>query len=143
MQVQYYVTFDPHGIYGEPLVRVYEREIARPRYRLRADLKLPDINLNLTMWKGEYQAMNHDWLRWTDADGNLILTGQERAEAERAQAEFEHARAEQETRRAEFERTRAENEHQRAETEAAARQRAETEIEQLKAELARLQMPRD
>ena len=138
-------------------MRVYEREISRPRYRLRADLKLPDINLNLTVWKGEYQAMNHDWLRWTDADGNLILTGQERAEAERAQAEFEHARAEQEsqraederaraeeeTRRAEFERTRAENEHQRAETEAAARQRAETEIEQLKVELARLQVPRD
>lgn len=98
MNVQYYVTFDPREIYDAPFVRVYERTIGW-RYRLREDLMLPNVGLSLKLWSGEYQGMNEEWLRWHDANGNLILTGAERADAEaaarqEAEAEIERLKAE-------------------------------------------------
>jgi hypothetical protein len=41
------------------------------------------------------------WLRWWDAEGNLLLWGFERAEQEAQRAEQEAQRAEQEAQRAE------------------------------------------
>jgi regulator of protease activity HflC (stomatin/prohibitin superfamily) len=41
------------------------------------------------------------WLRWCDREGNVIPTGAELAEAERARAEAEQRRAEAERARAE------------------------------------------
>lgn len=32
------------------------------------------------IWQGQYQNMELPWLRWWDLDGNLLLTGAERAE---------------------------------------------------------------
>lgn len=116
MNIRYYVTFDPRGVYDVPLVRVYERTIGW-RYRLRDDLALPDIGLTLELWRGEYQGMDEEFLRWCDGNGNLILTG-----TERAAAEMQRANAET----------------QRANAEAEARRLAEAEIEKLRAELARL-----
>lgn len=124
MGVNYYITFDPRKVYDEPSLRVYERTFAW-RYRLREDLILPEVGLILAIWRGEYEGMNAEWMRWCDADGNLILTAVEgkQLEAERADAEAERANAETE----------------RADAEAAARRQAEAEIERLKIELARLQ----
>jgi hypothetical protein len=41
----------------------------------------------VTLWDGTYEGKTDTWLRWTDADGNLILTGKERGrvEVQRAQ----------------------------------------------------------
>jgi len=64
----------------------------------------------VTLWDGTYEGKTDTWLRWTDADGNLILTGKERAEQERQRAQQERQRAEQERQRAEQERQRAEQE---------------------------------
>lgn len=46
-------------------------------------------------------------MRWWDLQGNLLLTGEERAEQESQRAERESQRAEQESQRAEQERQRA------------------------------------
>lgn len=62
------------------------------RYRLRDDHKLPDLNLSLTLWRGVFEDTEDTWLRWLDAKGALILTGEERAN--RAEAEVERLRAE-------------------------------------------------
>ncbi|MGB8703194.1 MAG: Uma2 family endonuclease, partial [Thermosynechococcaceae cyanobacterium] len=45
---------------------------------------------------------NHSipWLRWWDSDGNLLLTGEERAEQEEQRTEQEKQRAEKERQRA-------------------------------------------
>jgi Uma2 family endonuclease len=86
MGVRYYVTFDPFQIYDAPFLRVYERAISW-RYRLRDDLLLPEVGLSLRMWHGTFEKAEEDWLRWYDLDGNLILTGEERAEAEAKRAE--------------------------------------------------------
>jgi Uma2 family endonuclease len=82
------------------------------------------LGIELGLWQGSYQNQTQLWLRWWDDQGNLLLTGAERAELAQHREETERRRAETERQRAETERQRAETERQRAETE---QQRAETE----------------
>ncbi|MFO5493020.1 MAG: Uma2 family endonuclease, partial [Cuspidothrix sp.] len=37
------------------------------------------MGVELGLWQGEYQNMDLPWLRWWDLQGNLLLTGEERA----------------------------------------------------------------
>jgi Uma2 family endonuclease len=108
--VQYYVVHDPFGSLSDERLRVFELGFGK-RYRQREDFSLPDVGLTLTLWCGEFEGFTEEWLRWCDAEGNLILTG-----AERAQLEAE-----------------------RADREVIARREAESEIEKLRAEILRLQ----
>ncbi|MBP0017660.1 MAG: hypothetical protein J7647_08885 [Cyanobacteria bacterium SBLK] len=51
------------------------------RYILREDYWLEQIELGLTLWQGTFEGKEYDrWLRWCDRDGNLLLTGDERAD---------------------------------------------------------------
>lgn len=75
------------------------------------------MGLSLTLWEGRYERRKTTWLRWCDADGNLILTGKEGREVEAAHAAREAEYAAQETERA---------------------NRAEAELARLRAELAGL-----
>ncbi|WP_218596853.1 hypothetical protein [Chroogloeocystis siderophila] len=45
------------------------------------------MRVELGIWQGSYQNANLPWLRWWDTDGNLLLTGEERAEVERQKRE--------------------------------------------------------
>lgn len=47
----------------------------------------------MTFWQGEFEGRQDNWLRWCDADDNILLTGDERAEQERQRAEQAEARA--------------------------------------------------
>src|SRR6476469_2779137 len=78
---------------------------------------IPVLDVELGLWQGNYQNKELLWLRWWDSQGNLLLTGSEQVEIERAITEQERQRAEQERQRAEQERQRAEQERQRAEQE--------------------------
>lgn len=91
MGVPNYAVFDPKTELSDELLRVYELGFGK-RYRLRDDHKLPDLNLSLTLWRGVFEDTEDTWLRWLDAKGSLILTGEERAN--RAEAEVERLRAE-------------------------------------------------
>ena len=52
------------------------------------------INIELGLWQGSYQNQTMLWLRWWDNEGNLLLTGAERAAlAEQALASTEQALA--------------------------------------------------
>jgi hypothetical protein len=53
---------------------------------------MPELELGLGLWQGEYQGIERLWLRWYDAQCNWILTS---AEQERQRAEQERQRAEQ------------------------------------------------
>jgi Uma2 family endonuclease len=97
--INYYVIYDPQLLVQEQPLQVYELHVGE--YLPRPDDRLPRINLTLTLWDGLYEEKHDQWLRWCDADGNLLLTGNERAEQERVRAEQEHERAEQERLRAE------------------------------------------
>ena len=53
---------------------------------------MPDIELGLGLWQGEFQGITRLWLRWYDAQENWILT---EAEQHRQRAEQHRQRAEQ------------------------------------------------
>jgi Uma2 family endonuclease len=95
-------------------------------YRLQGDDYVPIVPSErgwlwsevLGVWLGvsdlPYQGWRYRWLRYYDAEGRLVPTGEE---AERARAEAERQRAEQAEQRAARERLRREQERQRAEAE--------------------------
>lgn len=61
----------------------------------RGHYPIPSLSVELGIWQGRYLNQTFPWLRWWDADGNLLLTGEERAaEANQRAAEADH-RAEQ------------------------------------------------
>ncbi len=90
--VWYYVVYDPHTYIQAEKVAVYE--LQQGVYKLKSDLLLDAVGLGLQLWEGEFEDTLSEWLRWTDLDGNLLPTGKERADSERARAESERARAE-------------------------------------------------
>ncbi|MFN6513881.1 MAG: Uma2 family endonuclease [Nostoc sp. CreGUA01] len=116
-----------YGIYEVKKASVEVYQLVANHYEkmlpnTRGHYPIAPMGVELGIWQGNF-ILNKEipWLRWWDEQGNLLLTGDERAEAERQRAETERQRAE-------TERQRAEAEHQRAETE---RQRAETEHQRL------------
>jgi hypothetical protein len=70
--------------------------------------------VELGIWQGTYQNAELPWLRWWDSQGNLLLSGSERAQQEQQRADREQERAQQEQQRAD---------------------RAEDKLEQLRAQL--------
>ncbi len=102
-----------YGIYEVEKASVELYQLVGGRYEavnpnLRGHYPITPIGVELGIWQGYYLNSNFPWLRWWDAEGNLLLTGDERAE-------IEHQRAETERQRAEIEHQRAETERQRAE----------------------------
>ena len=56
---------------------------------------LSQIGLGLTIWHGIFEGLEYDWLRWCDASGNILLTGNELAQQEKQRAEQAQQQAEQ------------------------------------------------
>ena len=81
---------------------------------------MPQLQIGLGLWLGEYAGINRLWLRWYDALGNWIPTEAEAANLEATAAKQEATAAKQEATAAKQE---AEQQRQRAE-EAEARARA-------------------
>lgn len=59
----------------------------------RGHFTIPEMGVELGIWSGVYQNVELPWLRWWDNQGNLLLTGEERAEQEKERAEREKQRA--------------------------------------------------
>jgi hypothetical protein len=76
--INYYVVYDPKKRLSKDVLCVYELGFGK-RYCLRKDLLLPDLGLELTLWQGTFEDHEDTWLRWLDAEGHLIQTGEERA----------------------------------------------------------------
>jgi Uma2 family endonuclease len=107
--VPYYVVFDPlQQIQDKPqmngaLLRVWT--LASGRYEELLPKKkiieagqsvwLETIGVGLTLWEGQFEeTVNRLWLRWCDHEGQVILSGAERADAEQLRANAEQLRAE-------------------------------------------------
>jgi Uma2 family endonuclease len=112
LHVPYYVVFSR---YTDEL-RVFKMAGARyEELKLQASrIWMPELDLGLGLWQGEFQGCDRLWLRWYDVQGNWILTN-----------------AEQETQRAEQERQRAEQEKQRAEQAESRAEQAESRLDLL------------
>jgi Uma2 family endonuclease len=89
--VLYYVVFDPLRHLSENVLTVYELGFGK-RLRPRQDSQLPELELSLRLWDGVFEGKEGTWLRWYDAKGKLIQTGEERA----SQAEKRASKAEDE-----------------------------------------------
>jgi hypothetical protein len=50
-------------------------------------LLMPELGLSLGLWQGSFRGINRLWLRWMTLEGELILTPEEEAVAERERAE--------------------------------------------------------
>jgi hypothetical protein len=92
MRVPYYVVFDPERQLSDEVLTIYRLDGLS--YRRHESLQLPEIRLGLTLWKGVFEEAPQTWLRWTDEQGALILTGKELAECERAEKERERTEKE-------------------------------------------------
>ncbi|MGF1600709.1 MAG: Uma2 family endonuclease [Thermosynechococcaceae cyanobacterium] len=61
----------------------------------------PPLGVELGVWQGSYQNYEGSWLRWWDADGQLLRIGSERAEEAEERAEEAEEQAQQADERAE------------------------------------------
>ncbi len=93
MRVGYYVIFDPLGELMPEMLTIYRWNDFK--FERQPSSQFSPLGIGLTLWEGLYEEKHDTWLRWVDANGQLILTGKERADQEHARAEQEHARAEQ------------------------------------------------
>jgi hypothetical protein len=94
-----------YGIYEVNKAQIEMYQLVNGRYQKmtpnqRSHYPITPLKVELGIWQGEYQNQFFPWLRWWDAEGNLLLTSQESTEQERQRAEQERQRAEQERQRA-------------------------------------------
>lgn len=94
--VKYYVIFDPAEQLSKEQLQIYALN-DKGVYEKTNQPFFPEVGLGLMRWKGKYQGITTEWLRWCDSTGSLILTGAERAKRAREATE----RAEQARQRAE------------------------------------------
>src|SRR5207302_803054 len=53
----------------------------------RGHYPIVPLGVEVGIWQGLYQNLDLPWLRWWDAQGNLLLLGEERAERALQRAE--------------------------------------------------------
>ncbi|MEQ8537163.1 MAG: Uma2 family endonuclease, partial [Coleofasciculus sp. D1-CHI-01] len=58
-----------------------------PANRVDNRVVMPELGLSLGLWQGSFRGINRLWLRWMTFEGELILTPEEQAIAERERAE--------------------------------------------------------
>ena len=89
-----------YGIYEVTRGSVEVYHLIDGRYHLlspneRGHYPILSLGIEIGIWQGQYQNATLPWLRWWDLEGNLLLTGEERAEQQRQRAEQQRQRAEE------------------------------------------------
>ena len=79
-----------YGIYEVNKATVEVYHLVEGQYYLlsanqRGHYPINPLGVELGIWQGQYQNVTLPWLRWWDSQGNLLLTGEERAERLTAQ----------------------------------------------------------
>lgn len=100
MRVSYYIVYDPTQQLGQQVLRIHE--LRGMRYSETSETWLEQVGLGLSLWEGEFEGRQDVWLRWCYQDGNLLLTGDERAEQEHQEKVQQQQRAEQAEQRAQL-----------------------------------------
>lgn len=124
LKVPYYFVFSRYNnelrVFRLVNRRYREQILTEPRFWI------PELELGIGLWFGSYQDNQRRWLRWYDADGNLIPTPEER-ERQAKEAAMQRAEQEQQAKEAAMQQT----EQERQAKEAAIR-RAEILAERLR-----------
>jgi Uma2 family endonuclease len=88
--VAYYAIFDPEQVLGDEILRTWQ--LRGGQYEAVESDHWPEIGLGLRLWEGTFEGLNITWLRWCDEKGEVIPTGEERAQRERERADRAEAR---------------------------------------------------
>ena len=99
MGVAYYVLYDPIKQLSDQVLRVYALHPGNAAEL--QDMWLQGVELGLMLWQGKFEDREDTWLRWRDRDGQMLLTGAERADQERQRADQEHIMRQQAQQQAE------------------------------------------
>jgi Uma2 family endonuclease len=91
-RVGYYVVFDPCHYLGKANLYIYQ--LIGINYQLLSTNWLEGVGLGLTVWEGEFEGKNYQWLRWCDEKGQLLLTGDKKIAIEKQRADQERKRVE-------------------------------------------------
>jgi Uma2 family endonuclease len=75
--VPHYAVFDPKHLLSPDPLRSYE--LVGGNYRLADPGPWSNVGLGLRLWQGKFEGHEDAWLRWCDANGEIIPTGEERA----------------------------------------------------------------
>ena len=86
-----------YGIYEVKKAQVELYHLVEDRFELvpknqRGHYQIEQMEVELGIWQGVYQGVELPWLRWWDAEGNLIQAAEERAEQAELAAERERQR---------------------------------------------------
>ncbi|MBD2186270.1 Uma2 family endonuclease [Planktothrix sp. FACHB-1355] len=89
-----------YGIYEVNRAQVEVYHLMEGEYQLvvandRGHYPITPLGVELGIWQGRYQNLELPWLRWWNSEGNLLLTGEERAELEQQRAERAEEKLEQ------------------------------------------------
>ena len=79
LRIPYYVIFDRYSNQLRAFQIVGDRY--QPLDVSQRAILIPAWERQLVVWQGSYGGSQRSWLRWADAEGNLILTPEERANA--------------------------------------------------------------
>ncbi|MBN9419823.1 hypothetical protein ABS71_16230 [bacterium SCN 62-11] len=90
IKVPYYLVFDPYQHLTNRPLRI--RQLSGASYVDKIDHWFPEVGLGVCIWRGEYDGMQANWLRWCDRSGSPLLTGVERARQAEQRADTESAR---------------------------------------------------
>ncbi len=114
LKVPYYGIFEP--LSGDFQVYLLNESGRYDRLPIEESGRywIEPMQLSIAAWKGvRHQRMAY-WLRFWDAEGNILPWAAEKRAQKEAEAEYERQRADQESQRADQESQRAEQESQRA-----------------------------
>jgi Uma2 family endonuclease len=102
-----------YGIYEVEKASVEVYHLVDGHYELvpaneRGHYSIPSMGVELGIWQGQYKNSAAPWLRWWDAQGNLLLNSDEKSQQLTSQLEQEHERSHQLALQLEQEQQRAE-----------------------------------
>jgi Uma2 family endonuclease len=94
-----------YAIYNVDTASVDVYELRANRYQQckpnnRGHYPIGPLGVELGIWQGTYAHQNLPWLRWWDSDGNLLLSGDERAAKEKQRGDQQQDRADRQQDRA-------------------------------------------
>ncbi len=90
LRIPYYIVFD--GITNELFPFHLTKNGYRPLEINSSKVWIPTLNIGLGFWEGEYEGCQRQWLRWYDAEGNLIPTKEEKEQMAKELAQQERDR---------------------------------------------------